>query len=78
MAVARCPGGGWRAAGRAWGGPGVGLGWLVVALLSPLEALGGTLFSAHMLQHVALTFLAPPLLVAGRAGLVCACGLPEP
>jgi putative membrane protein len=43
-------------------------GWfmLVVALLSPLDALGGALFSAHMLQHELLMIVAAPLLVLGR------------
>ncbi len=38
---------------------------LVVALVSPLDALGETLLLAHMLQHIVLTTLAPPLLVLG-------------
>jgi len=39
---------------------------LAFALVSPLDELGDTyLFSAHMLQHLLLVLLAPPLLVAG-------------
>jgi putative membrane protein len=43
-------------------------GWLalVLALVSPLDALGGALFSAHMTQHEVLMLLAAPLLVLGR------------
>lgn len=43
-------------------------GWLVllVALLSPLDALGSRLFSAHMVQHELLMVVAAPLLVLGR------------
>jgi putative membrane protein len=43
-------------------------GWLVLvtALVSPLHALGGVLFSAHMTQHELLLGLATPLLVIGR------------
>lgn len=43
-------------------------GWalLVVALVSPLDALGGALFSAHMIQHELLMIAAAPLLVLGR------------
>jgi len=43
-------------------------GWavLVLALLSPLHALGGVLFSAHMTQHELLMTVAVPLLVLGR------------
>lgn len=35
---------------------------LVIALVSPLEALSGTLASAHMVQHVLLLLVAAPLL----------------
>ena len=43
-------------------------GWcaLVVALVSPLHALGAVLFSAHMVQHAVLMLVAAPLLVLGR------------
>lgn len=43
-------------------------GWLtlVVALVSPLDALGALLFSAHMVQHELLMVVAAPLLVLGR------------
>jgi putative membrane protein len=53
------------AASQAWA---FGIGWvaLVLALVSPLDALGGQLFSAHMVQHELLMVLAAPLLVIGR------------
>lgn len=39
---------------------------LFIALVSPLDELGDTyLFSAHMVQHLLLVLLAPPLLIAG-------------
>jgi putative membrane protein len=43
-------------------------GWvsLVVALVTPLDTLGGLLFSAHMVQHELLMVVAAPLLVMGR------------
>lgn len=43
-------------------------GWiaLVAALLSPLDALGGALFSAHMVQHELMMIVAASLLVIGR------------
>ena len=43
-------------------------GWVIVAiaLLSPLHALGGVLFSAHMAQHELLMTVAAPLLVIGK------------
>ena len=44
------------------------LGLLIIffALLSPLHRISNDfLFSAHMLQHVLLTLIAPPLLILG-------------
>ena len=42
---------------------------ILVALLSPIHELSdGYLFSAHMLQHVLLTLVAPPLLILGTPG----------
>lgn len=39
---------------------------LLFALISPLDELGDTyLFSAHMIQHLLLVLLVPPLLIAG-------------
>ncbi len=39
---------------------------LLAALVSPLDALGDTyLFSAHMVQHLLLILVAPPLLIMG-------------
>lgn len=63
----------WKAAGR-----GRGIGWpqlwafgggwftLLVALVSPLDAMGDALFSAHMAQHLLLILVAAPLLVLGE------------
>lgn len=50
---------------------------LVVALLSPLDALGHALFSAHMVQHLLLLVVAPPLLVAGAPLYVGLWALPD-
>ena len=62
------------------------LGWLMLgaALVSPLDSLGGALFSAHMVQHELLMLVAAPLLVLGHplgvwlwalpAGARAACG----
>ena len=49
---------------------------LVVALVSPLDALGGTLLTAHMAQHAVLVAVAPPLLLLGRPGAAFAWALP--
>lgn len=43
-----------------------GLAALLLALVSPLDVLSDAyLFSAHMVQHVVLTFVVPPLLLSG-------------
>src|SRR4051812_49684440 len=39
---------------------------LFIALVSPLDTLGdGYLLSAHMIQHMLITLVAPPLLLIG-------------
>jgi cytochrome c oxidase assembly factor CtaG/cytochrome c2 len=43
-----------------------GLFTLFVALESPIDTVAEQLFSAHMVQHMLLLFVAPPLLVWGR------------
>ncbi len=44
---------------------------LILALLSPLDRLSDDyLFSAHMVQHLLLTLVAPPLLLLGTPGYV--------
>jgi putative membrane protein len=72
----------WSEAGR-----GRGISWLraasflageaalVAALVSPLDALGGTLLSAHMTQHALLVAVAPPLLLLGLPGAAFAWSL---
>jgi len=47
---------------RMWSWLG-GLGAIVLALASPIEAFDTTLFSVHMIQHLLLTMVAAPLLV---------------
>lgn len=73
----------WRRAGR---GHGLhlwqarlfyaGFGVLVLALVSPLDALGAALFSAHMAQHLLLMLVAAPLIALGDPGLVLLWALP--
>jgi putative membrane protein len=73
----------WTRAGR---GRGVGLAHvlafafgvaaLFVALVSPLDALGETLLSAHMAQHALLVTAAPLLLLLGKPGVLFAWALP--
>lgn len=64
------------ARGRArwfWGG----MAALVLALVSPLDRLGDTLFSAHMLQHLVLIGVAAPLLVLAEPLPPMLRGLPR-
>jgi putative membrane protein len=74
----------WRSAGtdggiRRWEAASFAGGWLVlaIALVSPLHALGGSLFLAHMLQHELLMVVAAPLLVLGRPLVPLLWALPE-
>ena len=73
----------WARAGRGRGITGLnvlsfllGESVLVVALISPLDQLGGTLLSAHMAQHGLLVAAAPPLLLLGKPGVAFAWALP--
>jgi putative membrane protein len=43
-----------------------GTATIAVALMSPLDGLGGRLFAAHMVQHELLMLVAAPLLVLAR------------
>lgn len=53
-----------------------GLGVLVLALVSPLDAVAGSLASAHMVQHVLMMMVAAPLLALGRPSTIMMRGLP--
>jgi putative membrane protein len=53
-----------------------GVALSLVATMSPLHALGGTLFAAHMVQHLVLMVVAAPLLTFGRPVAILA-GLPR-
>jgi putative membrane protein len=47
----------------------LGTGAMLFALVSPLDEIGdGYLFTAHMLQHALLMFVAPPLWLMGTPG----------
>jgi len=54
-----------------------GLGALYVSLASPLDAFSSFLLSAHMVQHMTLTMVAPPLLLMGAPQLPLLRGLPK-
>lgn len=55
-----------------------GLALTAVGLLSPLDALGEELLSAHMAQHLLIADLAAPLLLVGLRSPVYAFMLPRP
>lgn len=50
---------------------------LVIALVSPLDPLGDTLLTAHMVQHILLVGVAPPLLLVGLPGVALPWSLPR-
>ncbi|HEU5196643.1 MAG TPA: cytochrome c oxidase assembly protein [Methylomirabilota bacterium] len=75
LAASRMPerfGAGRRAAGVA------GLAVILVALCSPIDALGHQLLLAHMIQHLLLMMVAPPLLWLGAPVAPLLLGLPLP
>jgi putative membrane protein len=55
----------------------VGLYAVLLAVVSPLDALAHQLFTFHMVQHVLLLFVAAPLLVAGAPLLPALWALPR-
>lgn len=65
--------------GRRWRAAAWWSGWsaLVVSLLSPLDALGSHLFSAHMAQHELMMLVAAPLMVLGRPMSMFAWAVPR-
>jgi cytochrome c oxidase assembly factor CtaG len=54
-----------------------GLVAVFVALASPLDAFASWLLSVHMVQHLLLTMVAPPLLLMGSPFLPMLSGLPR-
>jgi cytochrome c oxidase assembly factor CtaG len=54
-----------------------GLAALVIAIASPLEAFAGLLLTAHMIQHLLLQLIVPPLLLYGAPYLPLLRGLPR-
>jgi cytochrome c oxidase assembly factor CtaG len=54
-----------------------GLALLFVALASPLDAFSSLLLSAHMVQHLLLMMVVPPLLLLGQPMLPILRGLPR-
>src|SRR5258707_13708287 len=54
-----------------------GLATIFVAIASPLDAFAGLLLQIHMIQHLLLMMLAPPLILAGAPYLPILSGLPH-
>lgn len=54
-----------------------GIASLVLALLSPIAAYGERLFFIHMIQHMLLLMIAPPLLLLGAPMLPMLWALPR-
>src|SRR4029077_6570623 len=54
-----------------------GLATIFVAIASPLDAFAGFLLQIHMIQHLLLMMLAPPLILAGAPYLPLLSGLPR-
>ncbi len=54
-----------------------GLAVIYVAIASPLDAFAGWLLIVHMVQHLLLTMVAPPLLLLGWPMLPMLTGLPR-
>jgi cytochrome c oxidase assembly factor CtaG/ferredoxin len=54
-----------------------GLAALWVAIASPLDTFSGLLLSAHMVQHLMLMLVAPPLILLGAPVLPLLRGLPR-
>jgi cytochrome c oxidase assembly factor CtaG len=46
-----------------------------IALASPIDSLNAVVLTAHMLQHMLLTMVAPPLILLGAPLVPMACGL---
>ena len=74
----------WRSAGRGRGirAPHIwsffgGLITILVALVSPIDAMGDDLFSAHMTQHLLLILVAAPLIVLGEPLLPMLWAIPH-
>src|ERR1041384_6407232 len=54
-----------------------GLSTIVFALISPLHAFAAWLLTVHMIQHLLLMMVAPPLILWGAPYLPLLCGLPR-
>jgi putative membrane protein len=51
---------------------------LLLAVVSPVDYWAGTYLTAHVVQHILLAFVAPPLIVLGAPWVPLLRGLPRP
>lgn len=56
---------------------GAGMLALVIAVASPLDAMADDALAAHMIQHLLLILVAPPLLIAGLPQIAAAWAFPR-
>ena len=56
---------------------GAGLAVILLALISPLDAFAGWLLIVHMIQHLLLMMVAPPLILYGAPFMPLLFGLPN-
>ncbi len=75
--LGRRAGMGRKAALRRWGNFVGAMLALLIAFISPLDALSGDLFWAHMVQHLILGVVAAPLLILSDLPLVLLWALPR-
>src|SRR6185503_14084014 len=54
-----------------------GLAVIIIAIASPLDAFASLLLVAHMIQHLLLLMVAPPLILYGAPYLPILRGLPS-
>ncbi|MEM7031402.1 MAG: cytochrome c oxidase assembly protein [Chloroflexota bacterium] len=54
-----------------------GIGLMVIALMSPIDVLGQQLFAMHMVQHLIVMMIVPPLLMLANPYPVLLWGLPK-
>lgn len=54
-----------------------GLAIIFVAIASPLDAFAGLLLQVHMVQHILLMMMAPPLILLGAPAIPMLRGLPQ-
>jgi putative membrane protein len=55
-----------------------GLAVVWIALMSPIDVLAGQFFYMHMIQHLLLVMIAPPLLLVANPLPIMMWGLPSP